>query len=336
MTETVRSPFPNAADPAAAGPVALPDLAVVDATGADAATFLQGQLSNDLAAAGAGRAVLAGYCSPKGRLLALPLVLTLADGGLRLIVPAELVEGLLKRLRMFVLRADVRFAARDELACFGLTVAEAAAGEPLGHGVAALPSAAPENVLDVLGGGDGADTAQILRWHDVPEAARRYLLVVDRDAVSGAAPDGAATWRLGDVAAGIPRIVDATRERFVPQMVNLQLVDGLSFRKGCYPGQEIVARMQYLGKLKRHMRRFRVDDPGAAIAPGTAVTAGDDADGGTVVDAVATPEGVELLAVVRIEADPDTLSVAGAALEPRPLPYALGDASPTAAPASGA
>ena len=315
--------------------VELPGQAVIDVRGADAAAFLQGQLSNDLAAAGAGRAVLAGYCSPKGRLLALPLVLTLADGGLRLVVPAELVEGLLARLGMFVLRADVRFVVRDDLVCLGLTVAESATGEPLGHGVAALPPAAPEGVLDVLGGGAGADTAQILRWHDVP-GARRYLLVVARDAVSGTLADGAATWRLGDVAAGIPRVLDATRERFVPQMVNLQRVDGLSFRKGCYPGQEIVARMQYLGKLKRHMRRFRVAEPAGAIGPGSAVAAGDDADGGTVVDAVATPEGVELLAVVRIEADPDALSVGGAPLEPRPLPYALGDDAPTAAPAGRA
>jgi len=334
--------------PIADRPVRLPSLAVVDASGVDVVTFLQGQLSNDLAGTGASRACMAGYCSPKGRLLALPSVLTLADGGLRLIAPGELIDGLLQRLRMFVMRADVTFTVRDDLVCLGLEArADAAADASLAHGIAALPPQGPAEVLDVVGGAEGAAGAQMCRWHDVPGdadgagAARRYLIVVPRESVPADLPDGDVAWRHGDIAAGIPRITAATREAFVPQMVNLQLVGGLSFRKGCYPGQEIVARMQYLGKLKRHMRRFRIAadvtaDAGAAtgIGPGTALAAGDDADAGLVVDAVPTSSGIELLAVVRIAADPEALAIGGAPLEPLPLPYAPAEDAPTAAPAA--
>ena len=320
----------------------LPSLTVVDARGRDAASFLQGQLSNDLIG-GAGRARLAGYCNPKGRLLALPLVLTLGDGGLRLLVPEELVDGFMQRLGMFVLRADVTFERRESLRCRGLLVPDDDAdGGTLAHGVAALPDQAPEAVLDVLSANDGAEEVQLLRWHDasLPFACRRYLVVargeaneagdatgatVGADARSGDAVATAdeSAWRLGDISAGIPRIAAANREAFVPQMVNLEQVGGLSFRKGCYPGQEIVARMQYLGKLKRHMRRFRVGGATAPIGAGDPIVAGADGDAGRIVDAVADGDGTELLAVVRVGLDPAALALHGAPLEPRPLPYPI-------------
>ncbi len=115
--------------------------------------------------------------------------------------------------------------------------------------------------------------------------------------------------------------MEQTREAFVPQMVNLHLIDALSFTKGCYPGQEIVARMQYLGKLKRHMRRFRVDGEIVPL-PGTAVHAGDDSGAGQVIDAVAGPDGVELLAVVKTAAATG-LSVADQSMQAEELPYPL-------------
>ena len=335
------SDLSDLSDPARTLRVDLPSLAVVDATGADAAAFLQAQLCNDLAGAGAGRACLAGYCNPKGRLLALMLVSTLPDGALRLIVPRELVEGLLQRLRMFVLRSDVTFTPRETLRCRGMLVPEAISGQRLAHGVPELPATPPGAMLEVLGGESGAAGAQICRWHDAyaPEHRRRYLVVSELGSAAGDSGDageggegtelvgegaGEILWRLGDISAGIPRIVQATREAFVPQMVNLQLVDGLSFRKGCYPGQEIVARMQYLGKLKRHMRRFRTrSEAGSAIAPGSVLVGADDAEAGTVVDAATGPDGTELLAVVRIAADLAGLRAGDAVLEPLPLPYAL-------------
>lgn len=308
----------------------LPSLAVVDARGTEAATFLQGQLSNDLAGTGASRACLAGYCNPKGRLLALPLVLSLSEGGLRLILPEALVAGFLQRLRMFVLRADVTFEHREDLAVAGLTRCMEPGATTLPLDLAGLfdglPDEAPTEVLDVLGSDDGCDAAQIVRWHDSasPRAAQRYLVVAGRELLDertqGSSGDEA--WRLGDISAGIPRIVEATREAFVPQMVNLQRVGGLSFRKGCYPGQEIVARMQYLGKLKRHMRRFRVAT-GNIVSAGDALVAEGDADAGRVVDAVAVGDAVELLAVVKTVAPIATLRLHDAALEPLELPYEL-------------
>ena len=331
-------------DTATSGPLALSSLAVVDATGADALTFLQGQLTNDLIGAGASRACLAGYCNPKGRLLALPLVLSLPDGGLRLIVARELLEGMLQRLRMFVMRAAVTFEERDDLRCLGLQLSASAMAEPapLAARLPGCPLEPPAERLEVLGGEAGSDVLHVCRWHDAHLPARhaRFLIVAAAggaaEGAAGAADEGDAAWRLGDITAGLPRVVLATREAFVPQMLNLQLVDGLSFRKGCYPGQEIVARMQYLGKLKRHMRRFHAALPagetGGRIGPGTSLAAGDDADAGQVVDAVRTPEGVELLAVVRIAADVATLRAGAVALEARALPYALPDAAAGPAP----
>lgn len=313
----------------------LESLAIVDARGADAVAFLQGQLSNDLAGAEPTRAFLAGYCNPKGRLLGLPLVIPLSGGAFRLVLPAEIVDGLLQRLRMFVMRADVTFEQRTGLSCRGLWMSPG--GETLKESLtdewpASLdPSAVlATTVLDVITDASGEDT-QMLRWHDAqaPAPAKRYLLVAPDSASAGEGDgDGEDSvsadrqWRLGDISAGIPRIGADNREAFVPQMVNLQHIGGLSFRKGCYPGQEIVARMHYLGKLKRHMSRFRTATP-LAVEPGAALQAGDDTDVGIVVDAVPSGAGVELLAVVKIDRDGDSLSLQGTPLERLDLPYAL-------------
>jgi len=329
---TSASPFP---DPLAPGAFLLPGLVVVDATGADAATFLQGQFTNDVIGAGAGRACLSGYCTPKGRLLALPLVLALPDGALRLLVPREIVESLLKRLRMFVMRAAVTFERRDDLHCLGAHVPDADAAAALAQAVPGFP-AVPFDALEVMNGESGSAVVQVCRWHDafLPMPCRRYLIVATTTELARDDADGDTSWRHGDITAGVPRIGEATQEAFVPQMVNLQLVEGLSFRKGCYPGQEIVARMQYLGTLKRHMRRFVVSDPdnganGDARVGGDGVVAGAtlvteaDADAGRVVDAVRTYDGIELLAVVKIGADIAALRIGNAVLESRALPYTL-------------
>jgi len=311
----------------------LESLAIVDARGSDAVAFLQGQLSNDLAGAEPTRAFLAGYCNPKGRLLGLPLVIPLTGGAFRLVLPAEIVDGFLQRLRMFVLRADVTFEPRTGLSCRGLWMSPG--GETLKESLAdELPAALDPSVvhatrvLDVITDVSDEDT-QILRWHDAqaPAPAKRYLLVAPdsasaSDVDGGDSASGDRQWRLGDISAGIPRIGADNREAFVPQMVNLQHIGGLSFRKGCYPGQEIVARMHYLGKLKRHMSRFRTATP-LAVETGAALQAGDGTDVGMVVDAVPSGAGVELLAVVKIDRDGDALSLQGTPLERLDLPYAL-------------
>lgn len=317
-------------------------LAVVDVTGTDAEAFLQGQFSNDLVALGAGGAQLTGWCSAKGRLLAAPIVHRLADG-FRLVLPEELAAPFVQRLRMFVLRAAVTVVRREDLAILALFVraddaAGAAALAPLGLDPAALTG-------DGLAALAGPQDASLVRWHPLrgagPDdpAAVRLLAIAPAAAASGALDaagdalsrlmpgEADAAWRLGDVRAGIPSVRAGTREAFVPQMVNFGEAGGLSFRKGCYPGQEIVARMQYLGKLKKHVRRFRADAAGDAVpAAGTALDAlladGSRApDGGEVVDAVRVGGALELLAVVRIDADGLRLDVGGATADERPLPY---------------
>lgn len=315
---------------------------VVDVTGEEAAGFLQGQFSNDLSKVSATRAQITGYCTPKGRLLALPLIMAI-DSGFRLVLPASVKEGFVKRLSMFVMRAKVTIREREELICSGVIADDTGSTGAMADGLGALPA----GVMDVANGPDG----QIVRWHDMPgsgsgsgsSARARYLVIADSERQVDLWQQGNdlpartdALWRLADIRAGVPTIGKETLEAFVPQMLNLQLIDGLSFTKGCYPGQEIVARMQYLGKLKRHMRYFMSDkaldmsdsdtEAGSAIIPppGSRLQTETDADAGVVVDAVLASSGhLEILAVVKVSTDGQTLLSDTVPLAAAELPYPL-------------
>jgi hypothetical protein len=221
------------ADSPLQGVLPLPDWGVIRARGADARSFLQGQLTQDVVHLPPGSARLAGYCTAKGRLLASFVVWAADADTLLLACSADLLPATLKRLRMFVLRAKCTLDdASAEWPVWGL--AGAAAGdapawsvEPAGAGVrVTLPPALV----------NGQAVARALQF-------------------GGETPPGAAlapaTWLGLEAASGVPRIVAATVEQFVPQMVNLELVGGVNFQKGCYPGQEVVARSQYRGTLKR-------------------------------------------------------------------------------------
>ncbi|PID60935.1 MAG: glycine cleavage system protein T [Gammaproteobacteria bacterium] len=327
----------------------LPDLAVIDAGGQDAADFLQAQFCNDVAAVDVSRAQFNGYCSPKGRLLALMHVVALPGGGYRLVLPRSIAEGFLKRLSMFVLRADVVLSMAEESSVVGLF-------QPLDEtaDAASVPApvplpATPMAVVQELEGAE-QPRRQTLRLRnseldDLPLA--RYLSIASQD-VNAALLDGAAResslavldparasarLRLSDINAGVPVILPATLERFVPQMVNLDAIDGLSFRKGCYPGQEIVARMQYLGKQKRHAYRFVSRDAVAEDAvplPGDSLHTVDGTAAAEVIDAERDGAGrLAVFAVVReVQGEDDEISLpelvlAGAPLLSAPLPYAV-------------
>lgn len=296
-------------------------ITVIEITGDDASSFLQSQFCNDLTVISANQGQLSGYCTPKGRLLAFFAVIA-CEEGYRLLLPQAMVDVFIKRLQMYVMRAKVSLAVRDDLVCAGLVA------DGNGH-IEVADLAWPAAELAVVSRGD----LQILRWHDDHTAVagrQRYFCVATPAAMAELWRQVAATavcagfdrWRLADISAGVPSLMEQTREAFVPQMLNLHLIDALSFSKGCYPGQEIVARMQYLGKLKRHMRRFRVDGEHVPL-PGTSVHAGDDAGAGQVVDAVRGMHGVELLAVVKVGLDTTALSVAEQPLQPLELPYTL-------------
>jgi folate-binding protein YgfZ len=221
--------------------VRLADWGVIRAKGEDAGLFLNGQLTQEAAKLDEGQARLAGYCSPKGRLLASFVMWRSAPDEILLACSADLLAPTLKRLSMFVLRAKCKLSdASAEIALWGVALPGL-----LGDAAHALP-AAPYETAPLAGG-----TA--VRLADASGAAR-LLWAAPADATPPWAPSASAdVWNWLEVQSGVPRIVASTVEAFVPQMVNLELVGGVNFQKGCYPGQEIVARSQYRGTLKRRM-----------------------------------------------------------------------------------
>jgi hypothetical protein len=240
---------------APSGALRLRDWGVICASGVDAASFLQGQLTNDVAGLGSGSARLAGYCSAKGRLLATFVVWRSAEGDLLLACSADLLAPTLKRLSMFVLRAKCRLTdASAELPLWGV-VGVAAEGLLTDHALGQAWRAAPF--------GEGR---QLVRLPDarIEGCAFPRLLLAGAGAEPQAPLLDEAAWRWLEVHSGTARITAATTEQFVPQMVNLDLVGGVSFQKGCYPGQEVVARSQYRGTLKR---RGYVVEADAALQP---------------------------------------------------------------------
>ena len=241
-----------AATPSPSGALRLADWGLIRARGADAAPFLHGQLTQDVTALSTTEARLAGYCSAKGRLLASFVLWRSEADAIDLACSADLLAPTLKRLSMFVLRAQCKLSdASAEVALYGLAGDQATAW---------LGDAAPARPWATAPAGPG-------RAVRLPDAAgqARYLLALPADAPAPALPAlSADDWRWLEVQSGVVRIVAATAEKFVPQMVNLELVGGVNFQKGCYPGQEIVARSQYRGTLKRRAMAFDSDAPLAA------------------------------------------------------------------------
>ena len=229
--------------------VRLASLGVTIVTGKDALTFLHGQFTNRLDPIGR-RAPLAGYCSPKGRLLATMRVWAEGDK-LSLLLPKSVEPAFLKRIRMYVLRADVQFAADEDrtlLAGFG-TEAEALLKDRLAAAGLELPAVNEAAV---------APEITVVRVPDTPalpgvaDAGVRYLALV-KDAEAFAPAEDDAYWWATEAAAGIGSVFAETADRFVPQSINYELTDGVVFNKGCYPGQEVVSRIQHLGTPSRRM-----------------------------------------------------------------------------------
>lgn len=297
------------------GAVRLDDWGVARASGADTLSFLNGQLTQALAVLPQGRACLAGYCSAKGRLLASFVVWRSGADEVMLACSADLLKATVKRLSMFVLRARCRLEdVSDSVSVWGLAGDLARAW---------LGDAAPAATWQTQATNDATVVA-------LPPGlgVERFLWVAPLSAAAPAlAPLPAETWRMLEAASGIPRVTAATAEQFVPQMVNLELVGGVDFQKGCYPGQEVVARSQYRGTLKRRMFLFECNAP---AAPGQEIVHGDDPSqpAGMVVNAGAAPGGSTLvLAEVKLAAlHAGSLHLArvdGPALRRAALPYAV-------------
>ncbi|GAA4335667.1 folate-binding protein YgfZ [Pigmentiphaga soli] len=327
MTDS--SAFSAAAAPSSRAQAApLGHLAVLQAQGADAVEFLHGQLTQDVKSLDASHARLAGYCTAKGRLLATAVVWRqpAEEPAIRALVDAGVAPAWQKRLSMFVLRAKVRIAPLP-LQAFGVSAGPAALAALATGAGAELPRAAWARAELPSGTWIGAPAAgAALRWWWLAEAGRE-------GALAGAAdPAPAEAWRAADIAAGLPWITAATQDLFIPQTLNLDLAGGVSFTKGCYPGQEVVARSHYLGKLKRRsfagLVRAGVADP-SALPPADIFHDGDAQPCGRVVNAADTASGTALLFECTLAAAhagglrlgaPD-----GLAIELQALPYALGE-----------
>jgi folate-binding protein YgfZ len=262
----------------------LDDAAVLRLTGADVRAFLSRQLTCDLAALAPGRALTGAWLTPKGRAIALIHLVEAANGSVLAVLCAALAEDVCRRMRLYVLRDDVAVAVADELVVAGLAGDAVGAAEAVCEpGSTPVARLAIDGPLALLVGEPGAVDGTL-------------------GALAGVARGDGDAWRRHLIAAGVPEVTPATRETFVPQMINLDRITAVSFTKGCYPGQEIVARTQHLGRIKRRMFRALLDAD-AVPAPGTTVldAAGDSV--GRVVSAAPSEEGaVHLLVVVALDA----------------------------------
>jgi hypothetical protein len=305
----------------------LDELGVIAARGPDAVAFLQTQLTNDLQHLGVAHVQLNGYCTPKGRLIAVFDCWRNADA-VFLQLPREILPSVLKRLSMYVLRAKVKLTdASAEWSC----VAVFGPGAAAHLASAGLPP--PE-----VGQTHATGATLVVRLRDSPRIPERFLVLAPgADAqVLGtrlrALPVvDAGAWWWSQIDAGVANVFAPTQEKFVPQMINLEVLGGVSFKKGCYPGQEIVARSQYLGKLRRRMAIARID--GETHAGADIYAQGAEQPVGTVVLAASGPAGgMDILFEAPVDRTSDAVLLANAAqgprLDVRPLPYALFD--PTA------
>ncbi len=300
----------------------LSQLGVLAFRGEETAGFLQGQLTNDVQALHADTAQWSGYCSPKGRLLGNFLMWRHGEDYC-LQLSGDIAAAVLKRLSMFVLRTKTRGRdASDE--SVRLVIAGPAATDAVQRAMGVLPDTPLRTAT-----GDAGVVVRVGMDKYVLSLAPEHAAAVWQALRASATPVGAPVWDWLRLNAGIPMIVAATQEEFVPQMVNLEIIGGVSFQKGCYTGQEIVARSQYLGKMKRRMFLAHVD---AEAAPGDHLYSADHEGqaSGTVVNAAPAPDGgFDVLAVARMDsATAHTLHLKaadGAPLAIKPLPYALPD-----------
>jgi tRNA-modifying protein YgfZ len=301
----------------------LPHLGVLRFTGPDSLSFLQGQVSNDTRRLSTGNPLLAAYSSPQGRVLAVMHLLP-HSSGVAAILPRELLLPTLERLRRFVFRAKVHMEDAGE----SLQVSGQHGAAALHRAQITVPHAEPGYVessgIGVAAVRPGADRYWVIA---AGERLTQHQLAGDIHAGDRIEHD----WRLADIREGLPQIYSSTHEAFVAQMLNLDLLDGISFSKGCYTGQEIIARTQHLGRIKR--RLYRLHLPEGEWSTGQALRLGDGRSG-RLIEVARSGDGFEALAVLNLRSDAGTNDPAPSG-EPEsapgtvtggaelPLPYAL-------------
>ncbi len=310
--------------------VPLLHLGTIRSVGPDSAAFLHNLVSNDVKKLEADAAAWNSFNSPKGRMIASFLVWSEAEGH-ALMMSADILPAFLKKFSMYVLRSKVKLSDASE-ALVLLGVGGTDAGAVLARAGVAVPDAAMKQAGgDETGGTSGPRCIRLdERNFIVAVAADAAPALFDALQAAGAVKAGTGAWQLAMIRAGIPLITQPTQEEFVAQMLNYDLIGGVDFKKGCYPGQEIVARTQYLGKLKKRMYRVAGPSGTALPAAGTDVYAPafGEQSAGKIVNAAATADGgFEALAVLQTSsAEAGELhlgSVDGPRLALLDLPYAL-------------
>ena len=289
--------------------------------GEDAQSFLQAQLSCDVSVAAGGGSTYGSYCTPQGRMLA-TFLLWRAESHYFMQLPLSLCAAIRKRLSMYILRARVKAEdASGEYARFGV------AGDGAAGAINTVFGGVPAAAHDIV----NTSEASVIRL-----APDRFEIVSPaaagpvQEALRGHAREGtAADWDLLEIRAGVPWITPPTQGEFVPQMVNLDLIGGVSFAKGCYPGQEIVARAHYRGQVKQRMYLTHIATDETVQAGDRLYSAdmGGQSTGMIVNAACASPGGCDALAVIQLRsvesAEVRLKSLDGPVLELLPLPYAV-------------
>lgn len=275
----------------------LSHLGLLEISGNDAVAFLQGQVTNDVKMLDGSNFQYAGYCSPKGRLLALFLAFAHADH-LHLQMPLSILEPIMKRLKMYVMRSKVTITDKStEIVCFGI------AGPNADNTLMTLFNITPLLPKKII-------TLEDVTLMRLTGETPRYLLFTHtqnaeriwRALSENYTKVGKSVWDYLEIQAGIPEIVPATQEAFVPQMVNLDSLDGINFKKGCYTGQEIVARTHYLGKVKRRTKLANINTEDTPVAGDIIQLSGHEEAIGQIVRAAKSPDGgVDALIEIRLD-----------------------------------
>ena len=297
----------------------LSHLGLLQIQGEDAITFLQGQVTNDVKQLDGHLAHYTAYCSPKGRMLALFLAFAHYDH-LHLQLPKELVTSIAKRLKMYVMRSKVEITDVSE-SIIKIGISGQNAAELLKPHFAIVPQSNYELVSQ--------DNGALLK---LPGALPRYEIFTDFNNAKHIWSDlrlhtvavGAPCWDWLEIQAGIPEVTLNTQEQFVPQMLNLDLLDAINFKKGCYTGQEIVARTHYLGTVKRRTYLAQINAKVQPKAGNDVLNDAGEAVGKVVRSAITSMDSYDLLVEIRLESvESGKVFVEGNALAIKPLPYAV-------------
>ncbi|NYT73478.1 folate-binding protein YgfZ [Halomonas sp. QX-2] len=300
----------------ALGSVRLNHLAALDVKGADAEKFLQGQTSAQVSLADGHFAPLTCFCTPKGRMLANAQLMRLGEEHYRLLLSNTLLDSLESHLKKFAAFYRAELTSQRDLVFIGASDEAQSLAEQLGLTLA-----------DQVGTHTSNDQACVIRY---PGETPRWLLCFDNDIqvdIASAQDDQASrnAWQLEDIRSGLAWLTDTQQDHFLPQMLNWEALGGISFKKGCYTGQEVVARAHFRGQVKKRLMLISIEAASLPEAGTNVVNSDDKAVGEVVVSAFNHQGGVELLAVMSTKVAEETIQLYldGAPATLLPLPYAI-------------